>query len=154
MGRLPLVQGHTLGFRMFLYVNASVLAVPFTWGNACKSFLVIEPCKHEALVLVSLDFWLRPVQPVAFREPRKGQEWKPKGPMASLKIPPRLFWFPLWGTSRYYLLPNREFVSQKLQDVGGLKKKTKSAASTTTKTAAAWTQRVWILNKGQGETRK
>lgn len=35
---------------------------------------------------------------------------KVKGPMASLKIPQRLFWFPLWGTSRYYLLPNSLFL--------------------------------------------
>lgn len=44
--------------------------------------------------------------------------------MVSLKIPPLLFWFPLWGTSSYYHQP--EFVSHKLQDVGGLKKKKKN----------------------------
>ena len=32
--------------------------------------------------------------------------------MASLNIPPRLFWFPLWGTSRCYLLPNRVCFSE------------------------------------------
>lgn len=60
-------------FRMFLSVNASVLAALFTCHNTCKSFFVIEPCKHEALLLVLLDFWLHPLQPGAFREPRKGQ---------------------------------------------------------------------------------
>lgn len=72
-----LVQRHVAHyiweFRMFLYVNASVLAVPFTWGNACKSFFVIEPCKHKAWLFLLLDFWLHPVEPAAFREPRKGQ---------------------------------------------------------------------------------
>lgn len=110
---------------MLLCVHASVLAVPFTWGNACESFSVIEPCKHEALLVSS---------PQHLESPGRGanESRKVQGPF--LKCP-HVYAGSLSG--HLQILPSRICFSEVARR-GRLKKK-KAAPTPTETPAAAWT---------------
>lgn len=137
------------------FLCSSAFALKYTEKLCFLAFsfsFLIEPLTHEALWICrtcgSLQFSLDCSGNLG-----RGNDYCLKAKWLH-KIPHVYSGSPSGAALRYHLLPNRVCFSEAVRSGRLGKKKKKTLHQPLQNPPAAWAQRVWVLNKGLGETGK